>query len=360
MSKYYLNLQLFAGEKTEKATPKRRQEARKKGQVLKSSEVNSALVLLAAFGIINTLLISMIERWENFSVRLWNNLILTDFSLENIVPVLSQVIYLVFSLLLPILLIIFVVAVAANLIQVGFLFSTEALTVKLSRINPLEGLKRIFSKKALVELAKATAKILLLAYVAYSTIKKQINSFSYLMDMEIKSIIGFLGEILFTIMWKVVLILIFLGLIDYLYQKYEYESSLKMSKQEIKDEYKNIEGDPLIKSRIREKQRQMAMHRMMQSVPEADVVITNPTHFAVAIKYDAKVMDAPVVIAKGKNLIALKIKEIAQDSGVVIVENKPLAQTLYHSVDINEQIPEHLFQAVAEVLAFVYRLKGKV
>ena len=152
----------------------------------------------------------------------------------------------------------------------------------------------------------------------------------------------------------------FLGLIDYLYQKYEYESSLKMSKQEIKDEYKNIEGDPLIKSRIREKQRQMAMHRMMQSVPEADVVITNPTHFAVAIKYDAKVMDAPVVIAKGKNLIALKIKEIAQDSGVVIVENKPLAQTLYHSVDINEQIPEHLFQAVAEVLAFVYRLKGKV
>jgi flagellar biosynthetic protein FlhB len=357
--RYYLNLQLFAGEKTEKATPKRRQEARKKGQVLKSTEVNSVIILFAAFMLLKLLLPVMLQQIETFIYNLWTTTLIDNITIVSITPILISLIFLFFKLLLPFLLIIMVAGVMANLVQVGFLFTTETLQLKLSRLNPVEGFKRIFSKKAIAELLKSLGKIGLIGYIAYINIKNKVNSFPYLMDMELKAIIGFIGDILFTILWKVTLVLAFLALLDYLYQKYEYETNLKMSKQEIKDEYKNIEGDPQIKGKIKEKQRQMALNRMMQEVPKADVVITNPTHFAVALKYDAKNMDAPIVIAKGQDLVALRIKDIAQKTGVITVENKPLAQVLFHNVDINEQIPEDLFQAVAEILAFVYRLKQK-
>ncbi|MDK2822094.1 MAG: flagellar biosynthesis protein FlhB [Clostridia bacterium] len=357
--RYYLNLQLFAGEKTEKATPKRRQEARKKGQVLKSTEVNSVIILSAAFMLLKLLLPVMLQQIETFIYNLWTTTLIDNITIVSITPILISLIFLFFKLLLPFLLIIMVAGVMANLVQVGFLFTTETLQLKLSRLNPVEGFKRIFSKKAIAELLKSLGKIGLIGYIAYINIKNKVNSFPYLMDMELKAIIGFIGDILFTILWKVTLVLAFLALLDYLYQKYEYETNLKMSKQEIKDEYKNIEGDPQIKGKIKEKQRQMALNRMMQEVPKADVVITNPTHFAVALKYDAKNMDAPIVIAKGQDLVALRIKDIAQKTGVITVENKPLAQVLFHNVDINEQIPEDLFQAVAEILAFVYRLKQK-
>lgn len=359
MKKYYLNLQLFSGEKTEKATPKRRQEARKKGQVLKSTEVNSVLILFAAFLLLKLLLPSILVQIEVYIYNLWSEISTKEITINTIAPLLTSMIIFFLKLLIPLLGTVVVMGVLANLIQVGFLFTTETLAFKLSRINPLAGFKRIFSKKALVELLKSIGKIGLISYLAYTSIKKQVNYFPYLMDQEIKTIISFLGQILFTILWKVILALAVLSALDYLYQKYEYETNLKMSKQEIKDEYKNIEGDPQIKGKIKERQRQMAMGRMMQEVPKADVIITNPTHFAVAIKYDANTMDAPLVIAKGQDLVALRIKELAQESGVVTVENKPLAQVLFYNVDINEQIPENLFQAVAEILAFVYRLKQK-
>jgi len=360
MNKYYLNLQLFAGEKTEKATPKRRQEARKKGQVLKSNEVNSAVLLAAAFFLLKQLLPSMLSKIENYISNLWNGFLVENFTIDNIIPILINLIYLILSLLLPLLLVVVVAGLTANLIQVGFLFTTETLQLKFSKLNPVEGFKRIFSKKALAELFKSVMKIGLISYLAYSTLKDKVNYFPYLMDMDLKSIMNFIGSILFTIVWKIILVFVFLAILDYSYQKYEYETSLKMSKQEIKDEYKNIEGDPQLKGKIKEKQRQMAMNRMMQEVPKADVIITNPTHFAVALKYDSKTMDAPKVIAKGQDLVALRIKEIARNSGVITVENKSLAQVLFYNADINEPIPEDLFQAVAEILAFVYRLKQKV
>jgi len=360
MSNYYLNLQLFAGEKTEKATPKRRQEARRKGQVLKSTEINSVMLLITTFFLLKFLLPSMLGRLKVYSINLWKGLIYGNLTVEKISPILTDLIVLILYLLLPILIIAVLAGLIANLVQVGFLFTTESLQFKLSRLNPLEGLKRIFSKRALVELFKSMSKIGLIAYITFSSIKGKVAFFPYLMDVELKAISSFLGNILFTIMWKVILLLTFLAIVDYLYQKYEYETSLKMSKQEVKDEHKNIEGDPQVKGKIKEKQRQMAMNRMMQEVPQADVIITNPTHFAVALKYDPQTMDAPMVIAKGQDLVALRIKEIAKKSGVITVENKSLAQLLYFNVDINEQVPDHLFQAVAEVLAFVYRLKQKV
>jgi len=359
MNGYYLNLQLFAGEKTEKATPRRRQEARKKGQVLKSTEINSVLILLVSFLMLKFFLVSMINQIQDYIFNLWSQFSGVNITIETTTPLFIDLILLFFKLTVPLLGMVVIIGVIANVMQVGFLFTSETLQFKLSRINPLEGLKRIFSKKALVELFKAAAKIGFIAYITFTSIKNQINVFPYLMDMEIHSILNFLGQILFSILWKITLFLAILAILDYLYQKFEYETNLKMSKQEVKDEYKNIEGDPLIKGKIREKQRQMAMRRMMQEVPHADVIITNPTHFAVAIKYDAQTMDAPKVIAKGQDLVALRIKDIAQKNGVIIVEDKPLAQVLFYNVEINEQIPEHLFQAVAEILAFVYRLKQK-
>lgn len=359
MKRYYLNLQLFAGEKTEKATPKRRQEARKKGQVLKSTEINSVLILFAVFLLLKFMIPSMLEQIQDYIYNLWYQMSETNVTIETITPIFISSIILFLKVILPLLIIVATVGVIANLIQVGFLVTTDALQIKLSRINPLEGFKRIFSKKALAELFKSIGKIGLISYIAFTGIKDEVNSFPYLMDMEITKTIGFIGEILFSILWKAILLLAFLAVLDYLYQKFEYEKSLKMSKQEIKDEYKNIEGDPQIKGKIKERQRQMAMSRMMQEVPKADVIITNPTHFAIAIKYDALTMDAPMVIAKGQDLVALRIKELAQKSGVTTVENRPLAQVLFYNVDINEQIPENLFQAVAEILAFVYRLKQK-
>lgn len=359
MKNFYINLQLFAGEKTEKATPKRRQEARKKGQVLKSQELNSVIIFLIGFLLLKYLLPNILRDLQLYIQSLWSKAFIGNLTIETIFPILIEGVYLTFKLLLPILLLVMVGGITVNLVQVGFLFTTESIQIKLSKINPLEGLKRIFSKKSLMELIKSVFKIGVVSYLAFTTIKPKLQEFPYLMDKSILVIITYVGELLFTILWKVIIFLFFLAIVDYIYQKYEYENSLKMSKQEIKDEYKNIEGDPQVKGKIKERQRQMAMNRMMQEIPQADVIITNPTHFAVAIKYNPETMDAPVVIGKGQDLVALRIKEIAKEKGIITVENKPLAQMLYKTVDINEKIPEEFFQAVAEVLAYVYRLRGK-
>jgi flagellar biosynthetic protein FlhB len=224
-------------------------------------------------------------------------------------------------------------------------------------INPINGLKRMFSIKALAELVKSIVKIIVVSLVAYQYIKGQINEILNVMDMETANMLSYFAVLVFNVGIRISVTFIILGIIDYLFQWWQYEKDLRMSKQEIKDEYKETEGNPQIKSKIREKQRAISMRRMMQEVPKADVVITNPTHFAVAIKYDLNVSSAPIVIAKGQDFIAQRIKEIARENKVEIVENKPLARTLYSTVEIGESIPQDLFQAVAEVLAFVYSLK---
>jgi flagellar biosynthetic protein FlhB len=254
------------------------------------------------------------------------------------------------------------VAVIADLIvgyaQVGILFTLETLKVQGSRINPLSGFKRMFSMRSVVELVKSIIKIAIVGWVAYSYLKSKADQVITLMSMDLTDTLIFIGDAAFSVALRICVAMVLLGLLDYIYQKYDYEKNLRMTKQEVKDEFKQTEGNPEIKGKIKQKQRQMSMRRMMQEIPKADVVITNPTHFAVAIKYDIEKASAPFVIAKGQDYIALRIKQIALENKVQIVENKPLARTLFSTVDIGEVIPPELYQAVAEILAFVYNLKN--
>lgn len=355
-----VNLQLFAeSDKTEKATPKRKQDARAKGQVLQSREVNTALVLLFVFFTLKLLGGYMYSELNNFWIR-----IMEEYPKEPDIfskPVLAKLFYdtLICSgkILGPILAVALVSGLVISYSQVGVLFTLETLKIKLERINPLAGLKRLFSMRSLAELLKSLLKIIFIGYVAYSYIKSEIANMLDLMGMEPVQSAVYIGTLCINVAIRICMALIFIALLDYAYQWWEHEKSLRMTKQEIKEEYKQMEGNPEIKGKIKQKQRQMSMRRMMAEVPKADVVITNPTHFAVAIKYDASMGAAPIVLAKGQDYIAQRIKEIARENKVEIVENKPLARQLYASVEIGEAIPQELYQAVAEVLAFVYNLK---
>lgn len=357
---YPLDLQFFAQEKTEKATPKKREETRKKGQVAKSAEVNTAFIMLFVFiGLfflgtwMATTLLS-IYRKSFMEYFFW------DVSIVNLHTIYIQVLLEAAKVVLPVMLMAIVAGVLGNFVQMGFLFSTDPIKMKLERINPIKGFKRIFSLRAIVELLKSILKITIIGSVVFILLLLHIEDIILLANKELNSSLVVLAKLVWQLGIAVSIILIFLAILDYMYQKYDFEKSIRMSKQEIKDEHKKMEGDPLIKSRIRQKQRELAMRRMMQEIPHADVVITNPTHYAVALKYDAEKMEAPVVVAKGADYLALKIREIANKHQVMIVENKPLARTLYARTEIGDQIPEDLFATVAEVLAYVYRVQGKV
>jgi flagellar biosynthetic protein FlhB len=264
-----------------------------------------------------------------------------------------------FIFIAPLLLTVLVAGILANFVQVGLVFSAEALEPKFSKIDPVKGFQRLFSLKSFAELTKSIVKLCVVSYVAYVTVKGEIEVIPSLMDRSIGDIMVYMGEISFKIILRTSWVLIVLAIMDYVYQRWEYEKGLRMSRQEIKDEYKQTEGDPLMKARIRRIQREMARKRMMAKVPKADVVITNPEHIAVALEYDQLKMFAPVVVAKGVGFIAEKIKEIARQNNVPIIENKPLAQVLNKMVKVNEVIPENLYKAVAEVLAYIYGLKAK-
>ncbi|SHG57779.1 flagellar biosynthetic protein FlhB [Thermosyntropha lipolytica DSM 11003] len=358
------DLQLFAegetGEKTEQPTPRRREEARKKGQVFKSNDLNSAVVLVA--GTVALFIISpyMLESFKAFTAVFILEKSQEEFSFLYAYRLFVETLWVMAKMVGPVFLATFLAALLITYLQVGFVFSGEPLRPKLERLNPVEGFKRIFSKRALVELLKSVLKVLVTGYIVYTVIKKDFSLFTHMIDMELIACIKAMRSIVFEIALKVGIAFIIIGILDYLYQRYEYEKSLKMSKYDIKQEYKETEGDPLIKSRQRQIQREMAMRRMMAEVPKADVVITNPTHFAVVLKYEAEKMDAPMVVAKGQDFMALKIKEIARQNDVAVVENPPLARTLYYTVDIGQQIPEEMYQAVAEILAFVYKQKKVV
>jgi len=249
-----------------------------------------------------------------------------------------------------------VLGLMGQLLQVGFNITAEPLKPQLSRMNPVEGAKRIFSKRALMELGKACLKIGIVTYVAYVALRNDIGKLPSLLWMEPVQAIAYASKLVGKMGLWIGACLLIVAAIDYLYQRWEYEDSIKMSIQDIKDELKQTEGDPQIRSVIRARQRQLARSRMMQAVPTADVVITNPTHVAVALKYDAKSMAAPIVVAKGAELLAARIREIASENDIPIVENPPLARTLYEAAQVGREIPADLYQAVAEVLAYVYRL----
>ncbi|NSW82425.1 MAG: flagellar biosynthesis protein FlhB [Syntrophothermus sp.] len=356
---WILDLQLFAegGEKTEKATPRRRQESRRKGQVFRSVDLNSAVILLVGFAVLHFTTPYMLTGIQGFFSRYLSDRALTQLTPATFHVMLLDAILLMAKISLPVIGAVLVAGLLVNLLQVGFVFAGEPLSIKPERVNPVEGFKRIFSLRALIELVKSVAKVVLTAWVVYSVLKKNLYLFPRFVDMEPVSMVMSLGDIIFEMAMKIGVVLLVVGSLDYLYQWWEHEKSLRMSKEELKQEYKQTEGDPQIRSKQRQKQREMAMRRMMAEVPKADVVITNPTHFAVALKYEAEAMTAPVVTAKGQDFLALRIREVAMEHQVALVENPFLARTIYYSTEIGDPIPETLYQAVAEVLAFVYRQK---
>jgi flagellar biosynthetic protein FlhB len=356
-----LNLQYFSGEKTEKATPKKRQDSRKKGQVLKSPDVTSAIVLLSVF--VFLFFFASFLRTEIFSffgVTFSKYMLIETLTIDTAIIIYKDMLLEMAMVLLPIMLVAVVAAVAANYFQFGLLFTTEPLKFDLKKIDPIKGLKRIFSLKAIIELLKSILKISFIGSVTTLILwmnLEQVLSLSFKTAWDTLSTVGWLTG---TMGIAASCVLLFISILDFFYQKYDYEKNLKMSKQDIKDEHKNSDGDPIIKSRIRQRQREMAMRRMMQEIPTADVVITNPTHFAIALKYDDESMDAPTVVAKGVDFVAQKIKLIAKENNVVMVENRPLARSMYDQVEVGQRIPDEFFKAVAEVLAYVYRIKQKI
>jgi len=346
-------------ERTEQATPRRREEARKKGQVARSQEVASVAILLACLiyfyfdsGRLVRKMMGMVSNFlkESGTLLISNN---------NIQSLAVYWLFEFFILIAPLLLTVLIAGLFANFIQVGFVISAEALEPKFSKIDPIKGFQKLFSLKSFAELAKNILKLFIVGYVAYVTVASEIGNLPSLMDQSVGEILVYMGQISFTIILRTSWVLIVLAILDYVYQRWEYEKGLKMSRQEIKDEYRQTDGDPLIKARIRRIQREMARKRMMAQVPKADVVITNPDHIAVALQYDQLKMFAPVVVAKGTGFVAEKIREIARESKVSVIENKPLARVLYKMVKVNEVIPENLYKAVAEVLAYVYGLKER-
>lgn len=355
-----LDLQYFAGEKTEKATPKKREDERKKGRVAKSQEINTSIILL--FGFISLALLAsfMKETFSSLYFNTFTEYIHWDVTSETVMNILRETFLEVAKVLAPIMGIVLVAAILGNVAQVGFLFTTEPLKFDLKKIDPIKGAKRIFSLRALVELLKSSLKITFIGVTTFAVIWMFKDDMMMMAYKNTESAIAFFGRVTLTIGIAATLALLFLSVFDYAYQKYDFEKSIRMSKQDIKDEFKNIEGDPLIQSRIKQKQREIAMRRMMSEVPQADVVITNPTHYAIAIKYDEEKASAPYVVALGVDEIALKIREIAEAHGVMTVENRELARNLYDAVELGDVIPEEFYQAVAEILAYVYRVENKL
>lgn len=360
--KLILDLQLFAdAEKTEKPTPKRRREAREEGQVLQSKEVTTTFILLVSILGIRLLGKYFINYLLKFIRDVYKGIENVDqlFNENNLMNNFIKILSSFFVLVGPIIFISFIAGLIINYLQVGFLFTSKPLKLKLNRINPVEGFKRLFSKRALVELAKAILKIALIGYIAYSYLNKNLLKIINLQKFNTTSFLGNFSSLLFGFSIRIVGALAIISVIDYFFQWREHEKSLMMTKQEIKEEFKQTEGDPLIKSKIRERQRQIAMSRMMQDVPKADVIITNPTHIAIAIKYDSSLYDAPYVLAKGANVVAENIKKVGKEYSIPLIENRPLARALYDTVEVGDLIPEEFYEAVAEVLAYVYSLKDE-
>jgi flagellar biosynthetic protein FlhB len=360
--KISFDLQLFADEeKTEEATPRKKEEARKKGQVPRSAELSMIVTLLASILILKALGGYFIQTWINFMKQSLSPGFLNLQIADGEGAGLFQWNFKFFlQFFLPLGVGVMLIGVLVNFLQSGALFSTEPLRPKWDRVNPLQGFKRLFSPRSVVELAKSIIKLGIVGFIFWGAMRNEILPWTEKSGrMSVVAIAEGFWNILYQVSIRMIMALLILAVLDYIYQRWEYRKSLRMSKKEVRDEFKQQEGDPLIKNKIRQRQRQMAMRRMMQDVPKADVIITNPTHFAVALQYDASQMSSPKVLAKGEDFLAAKIREIATENDVPIVENPPLARALYKAVDIGEFIPADLYQAVAEVLAFVYRLREK-
>lgn len=355
-----INLSFFdAGEKTEKPTPKRRREARNKGQVAYSPELSTALLFLVAFFSLRIFTEFMVNKL--ISIFTFNFNIAYDldniFNLTYISGYISNLFLQAILITLPVIIACLIVGVISSIAQVGWNPTSKPLKPKFSKLNPISGIKRLFSLKVLFDLCKALIKFFIIGLVIYTTIKREIEYIPFFINMGLLNAVTYVAGVCFRVGINVGILFLFIALADIIYTRYTHTKKLRMSKQDVKEEYKNIEGNPQIRSKIKQKMREMSMRRMMQDIPSADVIITNPTHYAVAIKYDANVDAAPIVVAKGIDFLAKRIKEMAKENNIYIMENKPLARALYSAVDVGKPIPPELYQGVAEALAFVYNLK---
>ncbi len=362
-------LQWFAkdgpgGEKTEEPTAKKLEDARKDGKVAKSKELNSAFELVVLFLLLKVFTSYIYYGFlETFSYTYERIPEFTESAVKEIngrsmsaffQPVLVEIL----QLLLPFFAAGLIISLAVSILQVGWKVTTKPMQPKFDKFNPINGFKRFFSKDALFELVKSIAKLFVIGYVAYTSISANKDELFVLYDIPLMQAIILCGQVIVDTGFKIGMVYLIVGLADFIYQKHKFHEDMKMTKQEVKDEYKNTEGNPEIKGKQKQRMQEASRRRMMQDVPKADVIITNPTHLAVALKYDAGEAKAPVVLAKGEDYLALKIREKAKEHHIEIVENKPLARMLYANVDIGQEIPPELYQAVAEVLAMVYNLKN--
>lgn len=350
---------IFASDdKTEEATPKKKSDARKKGQIPKSKDVGLALTLLSSTIVIASLGGFIGNELKTTMITFLNNYLTMTLDYSSVQKISVIVIWRLAVTFLPIVVPIMAIGVLASFLQTGALITGEPLKPDLTKLNPINGFKRIFSMRSLVQLIKDSAIVSIVGYIGYKFIKDNYTYILTLGDLNAAGVVSAIGKLAVGIFYRITIIMIIIALADYIYQRYQFNKDLRMTKQEIKEEYKQQEGNPEIKGKIKQKQREMAMRRMMQEVPKATVVVTNPTHISVALKYEEG-QSAPMVVAKGADSVALKIKEIAKENDVPIIENKPLARLMYKELDIDQEVPVEMYQAVAEILALVYKIKKK-
>ena len=354
---FRFDLQLFAGEKTEDPTAKRRSDARNKGQVGRSQEFSGAFVLLGGFFTMKVLGSFIYDELANYTVYVFSHLN-QSVDVETVMRIFIGIVLVLAKTAFPIMVVIMIIGLIVNVFQVGLNFTTEPLQIKFGNLNPINGFGRIFSKRALVELFKSLLKIIIIGFFIYRYLMAQIIQVPQYIYLDLYTSMTKIASVIFSLTFQMCGVFLVMAIFDLAYHKWQNTQDLKMSKDDVKEEMKQSEGDPQIKGKIKQKQRQMAMQRMMKEVPKADVIITNPTHFAVALQY-SQGMIAPQVIAKGQDLVAQRIKDLAREYGISIVENRPLARALYASVEIGGAVPQELYKSVAEVLAYVYRLKRK-
>jgi len=366
-----LNLQFFAkdgpgGEKTEPATSKKLNDIRKEGQVAKSKELITAVSLMSLFIILKIYLSKLGTGLIDVYTQVYNSISKVVDDSYNGLPirtagsVMQQVIIDMIKLVIPILLVAIVIAILGNMLQQKWMVTAKPLQPKFSKISPISGFKRMFSVRQLVELIKSIAMISIIMIVVYNTVKSKMNILLTFYDVGLNTALSTIGSIIIDLGIKISAVFLIVGFADLFYQRIKFKNDNMMTKQEIKDEFKNTEGDPQVKGQIKRRMQEVSRRKMMQQLPEADVVITNPTHFAVALKYEPDAGKAPVVIAKGADYLAFQIKDKAKEYNIAIVENKPLARILYHNIDIGMEIPPELYQAVAEILAVVMRTNNRL
>ena len=349
-------------EKIYPATPHKRNESREKGQVAKSNELTTTLALIAVLGFF---FVAGYDTWHHLTNIMYGafSAIGGQLNAGKTILIFLGLTGIAFKIIAPVLIVAVIVGILGNIFQIGLIFSSQPLMPQLSRINPISGFQRILSMRGLFEAVKSIFKIGLIGYIVYVTIMSGLADVFSLVDADKSNIaalfVSTVGRIGFQVFLRAALALLFLSIFDLLYQRWQHEQDIRMTREEIREEMKRTEGDPEIRRRIRRVQRELSQARMMKAIPEADAVITNPVHLAVAIKYDYEVMDSPYVVAKGERKIARQIREIAEEHGVPIVENPPLAQALYKNVEVGEAIPMEFYQAIAEVLAYVHELTNR-